>query len=92
MKFNPIKKEIYTDNEEFVKKLNCPHRVNRNNLEQLDKNLHKCSNCDHIIFDTKFMSDSELIKIIRIEPKTCLKIELNQSNVKIISHDIPRKK
>jgi len=88
MKFNPIKKEIYTDNEEFIKKLNCPYKINQNNLKQVGENLYNCSNCNHLIVDTKCMSDEELLKIISREPKTCLKIDLNQNNVKIISHVI----
>ena len=88
MKFDPIKKEVYTDNGEFVKQMNCPCKMNWDNLEVTSKTFRKCSNCDHLIIDTKYLSDYELLNVVRENPETCLKIDLNQHNVKIISNGI----
>lgn len=89
MKFNPITKEVYTDKGEFIKKLSCPFRMNWNDLEKGHNSVsRKCSNCDHSIVDTEVLSDNELLKMVKQDPETCLKIDLNQNNIKIISNGI----
>ncbi len=84
MKFDPIKKEVYTDKDEFVKKMNCPYKMNWDKLERANSTMRKCSNCDHLIVDTEFLSDDELLSMVKLNPYTCLKIDLNQHNIKII--------
>ncbi|MCF8324029.1 MAG: hypothetical protein K9I84_03645 [Leadbetterella sp.] len=32
MKFNPLTKEVYTDQDEFIKKMDCPLEMNWANL------------------------------------------------------------
>jgi hypothetical protein len=88
MKFDPITKDIYTDKDEFVKKMNCPYKMTWDNLETTNSTMRKCVNCNHLIVDTESISDEELLKIIRQNPKTCLKIDLNQHNLKIVSNGI----
>jgi hypothetical protein len=92
MKFDPITKDIYTDKNEFVKTMNCPYKMNWDNLEVINSTSRKCTNCDHLIVDTAYLTDGNLLKIIRINPDTCLKIDLNQQNIKIISNGILRQK
>jgi hypothetical protein len=92
MKFNPITKDIYTDNGKFIKTMNCPFKISWNRLEKITSNARKCLNCNHIVLDTKNVSDSELLKIVKENPKTCLKIDLNQKNIIIESHGILVKK
>jgi hypothetical protein len=88
MKFDPITKDIYTDKDEFVKKMNCPYKMSWDNLETTNSTLRKCANCDHLIVDTEVLTDDDLLEIIRQNPDTCLKIDLNQHNIKIISNGI----
>ncbi|MFK7031907.1 hypothetical protein [Flavobacterium oreochromis] len=88
MKFNPLTKEIYTDNDEFVKTMNCPYKMNWDNLEITNSTMRKCTNCNHLIVDTKVFSDDEILKMVKKNPTTCLKIDLNQQNVKIITNGI----
>jgi hypothetical protein len=92
MKFNPITKDIYTDNDEFVKKMNCPYKMSWDNLEAANSTMRKCANCDHLIVDTEGITDDDLLKIITQNPDTCLKIDLNQHNIKIISNGILEQK
>ena len=40
----------------------------------------------NLIIDTESLTDESLIHIVRQNPKTCLKIDLNQHNLKIISN------
>jgi hypothetical protein len=91
MKFNPIKKEVFTDSGEFIKKMDCPYRVYWENLEVLDATQRKCEICTHSIVDTAFFSDDELINMVRQNPATCFKINLNQPNIKIVPNVGKRK-
>jgi hypothetical protein len=50
--------------------------------------MRKCTNCNHLIVDTERLSDEDLLKIVRQNPDTCLKIDLNQDNLKIVSNVI----
>jgi hypothetical protein len=88
MKFNPLTKAIYTDNGGFVKTLNCPCKMRWDNLEATTSTTRKCTNCDHSILDTAALTDEDLLHIVRQRPDTCLKIDLNQPNISIITNGI----
>lgn len=88
MKFNPLTKDIYTDKDVFVKTMNCPYKMSWDNLETTNSPIRKCANCNHSIVDTEDITDDELLKIVRQNHNTCLKIDLNQHNIKIISNGI----
>jgi hypothetical protein len=88
MKFDPLAKDIYTDNGVFVKTMNCPYKMTWDNLETTNSTMRKCTNCNHLIVDTERLSDEDLLKIVRQNPDTCLKIDLNQDNLKIVSNGI----
>ena len=92
MKFDPLTKDIYTDKDEFVKTMNCPYKMSWDNLEATSSTLRKCANCDHLIVDTEGLTDDDLLKIVIQNPDTCLKIDLNQLNIKIISNGILEQK
>jgi hypothetical protein len=68
--------------------MNCPYKMSWDNLEATNSALRKCANCDHLIVDTEVLTDDDLLKIVRQNPDTCLKIDLNQHNIKIISNGI----
>ena len=91
MRFDPIKKEVYSDQGEFIKKMNCPYKLNWVSLEATNTRFRNCSNCDRLVVDTKFLSDDELQNMVKQNPNTCLKIDLNQNNLKIIINDGGRK-
>lgn len=89
MKFNPITKEIFTENGEFIKRMNCPFKINWNDLEEVNNSiLRKCPSCKQTIVDTEYLSDDRLLNMVRQNPETCLKIDLNQQNVTLISDGI----
>ena len=88
MKFDPINKEVFTDNGEFIKQMNCPYNIKWDNLEETSKTSRKCSNCDQLIINTEYVSDAELLFMVRENSDTCLKIDLNQNNLKIITNGI----
>ena len=86
MKFDPLTKNIYTDNDEFVKTMNCPYKMSWDNLEATNSTMRKCSICDHLIIDTEYISDDDLLNLVAENPDTCLKIDLHQHNIKIITN------
>lgn len=88
MKFDPLTKDIYTDKNEFLKTMNCPYKMSWDNIEASTSTLRKCANCNHLIIDTKGLTDDDLLEIVIKNPDTCLKIDLNQHNIKIISNGI----
>jgi hypothetical protein len=88
MKFNPFTKDIYTDKDIFIKKLSCPYKMTWESLETLNSTVRKCTKCDHFILNTEGITDDDLLKIVRQNPETCLKIDLYQHNIKIISNAI----
>ena len=92
MKFNPLTKEVYTDKGEFVKTMNCPYKMIWDKLEPANSSMRKCSNCDYLIIDTAVLTDDDILKIVRQNSDTCLKIDLNQHNIKILSNGILEQK
>ena len=92
MKFDPLTKQVYTDKGEFVKTMHCPFKMSWDKLAPINSTLRKCSNCDFLIVDTAVLADDDILKIVRQNPDTCLKINLNQHNIKILSNGILEQK
>ncbi len=69
-KHDPIAKKVYTDNDEFIKQLNCPYKMNWNDLTISRSTSRECSNCNKMVmkvFQLKlfsFCKKSGLLKII----------------------------
>jgi hypothetical protein len=84
MKYNPISKELYTNDGIFVKKLHCPLSKQWGELSQT--NLLKGKMCDHCqstVYDTSLFEDNEVVSLLQNNEHTCLKVNLNQSNLTI---------
>ncbi len=79
MKFDPINKDVYTDDGEFIKQLYCPYKIHWDNLEISNNTFRRCMNCDQLIVDTAFLSDYEILNLIRNNPNTCLETLTNQA-------------
>ena len=81
MKFNPFTNNLYTDKGEFIKKLTCPFRMNWSELHPIKEGVRNCNQCNHSIIDTAILKDYELLEMVRTNPNTCLKVDLNQNNL-----------
>ena len=94
MKFNPTTKEIFTDNGQLIKRLDCPYKMNWDKLLPTNGNANTrlCSTCNHQIIDTSALSDTKLFELVQQNPDTCLKVDLYQNNLKIISNAIIEEK
>jgi hypothetical protein len=86
MIFDPLTKILYTENGELIKRLFCPYKIYWTNLETSNSKARSCSECDRQIIDTDELTDNELLGIIRQNPDTCIKIDLNQENIQIINN------
>jgi hypothetical protein len=85
MKFNPITQDLYTDDGVFLKKLNCKFDVTWEHMEPIEKSARNCANCKHSVYNTENFSDSDLIDLFHQSPQACLRLDLNQTNVRIIN-------
>jgi hypothetical protein len=83
MKYNPIKKELYSDKGEFIKKLACPFLMNWSELQPIKVGVRNCNQCNRAIIDTAILEDDALLEIVRTNPNTCLKVDLNQNNLTV---------
>jgi len=86
MIFNPIRKELFTDSGEFIKKLHCPYRERWDSMTPLDSTSRLCSRCDHAVVDTSTVPDDVLLDMLHQNPNTCLKVDLNQHNLIVDYH------
>jgi hypothetical protein len=84
MILNPITNELFLDTGILIKKLECPYKIVWKDLEVINKVSRNCSVCDHHILDTAFFNDEELLDRVSKNPATCLKINVNQENLKIL--------
>ena len=85
MKFNPIKRILYTDKGEVIKKLDCPYKVTFSE-PTIDSpvNEHICSICNGEIVDTNGYDDADLLRLMDKGHNLCFKVEPDQANVKIV--------
>ena len=85
MKFNPLSNELFTDKGTLIKRLSCPLGAKWKNLDPVngvnDKRL--CTACERSVLDTAFYDDDTLLVLLKKHPDTCLKVNLNQHNIKI---------
>jgi|TARA_B110000879_G_scaffold13840_1_gene17220 hypothetical protein len=84
MKINPSTKEIFTDTGEFIKRLHCPIHVKWNAMKKNGDRSKICVKCNKTIYDTANLNDTDILKLIKNDPQACLRVNLNQDNVKIV--------
>lgn len=72
MKFNPLTKTIYTNNNEFVKTMYSPVKTHRNQVVATTTDMRVCTHCIHLIVDTKNVTVDVLLTIISQDRHVCL--------------------
>ncbi len=77
MKYNPITKTLFTDDNQLLKKMHCPYKMDWNNLESTSPTSRPCSTCQKPIYDAMQLSDNELLEVFKQNPDTCVKIDIN---------------
>ena len=84
MKINPSTKEIFTDAGTFIKRLHCPINLKWKAMKKMEVDRRICFECNKTIHDTASLNDTDLVRLINNDPQACLRVNLNQDNVKII--------
>ncbi len=75
MKYNPTSKEIFTNEGQLIKKMNCPEKVEWETMEKGENVLkRKCNICNKSVIDTEFLSDDEVLFLVEKDANTCLRI------------------
>lgn len=87
MKFNPIKKLLFTNDGVLIKKLHCPYGIKWDSLPSKQLGYKSCSICDKHIFDISHMSDDQLMKFVENDPKICLKLDICDPNIRVVNHN-----
>ena len=88
MRFNPLIKAIYTDSGDYVKIKKCLYKMRWDKLDSTISTKRKCTNFDHFILDTAELMAEDLLQIVKQNPNTCLKIDLNQQIIKLMVNGI----
>lgn len=87
MKINLETKKLFTEDGIFLKQLSCPKKIGSSQLLEQGPGKLKCTSCNEEILDTADLDENELVKILEINPLQCLKVNLNQSNLKILRNE-----
>lgn len=77
MKYNPITKTLFTDDNQFLKKMHCPYKMDWNSLKALSSNSRSCDSCQKPIYDAMQLKDEQLLEVFKQNPDTCVKIDIN---------------
>jgi len=84
MIFNPITKQLLTRERELLKKLDCPFSINWDSLKTTDSaKIRLCDLCNKQIIDSSSISTEALIEKIKLNPDICLKVDLEQTNIRV---------
>ena len=83
MIFKLKNKTLYTDDKVKIKKLNCPKKIDWDDLSDNGKNTRPCHLCNNLVVDTSTLNDLELLNLLMIKPDTCLMVDLNQKNLSL---------
>ncbi len=88
MKINPITNMLYTDENKLIKKMHCPYpSLKWGDLSSIDGSLDRfCDICENNVVETKEFTDEALLKLLEEKPDTCLKVDFNQENIRIVHH------
>ena len=71
---NITDKKIYMDDGSFLKKIECPKNISASDLNTQSNNRLFCNQCEKNIIDAQSISEDNLIKILKEDKNTCLKI------------------
>jgi hypothetical protein len=86
VKFNPLTVSLYTDDNQLLKVLECPYSISWSNCTSTqNSDIRTCDICERQITDTGNFTDHQLRRLISQKADACLKVELNQDNLRVIS-------
>jgi hypothetical protein len=88
MKFNPNTRQLFTNEGVLIKRLHCPRGVKWRELRHSDSIQKYCYFCEKNIIDIQNFDDEAVLAIAMQDTSVCLKLDLNDSNIRIINHNV----
>jgi hypothetical protein len=88
MKFNPSTKQLLTNEGVLIKNLHCPRGVKWSDLGQTDSFQRHCEFCEKNIVDIQNLDDETVLAIAIRDTGACLKLDINDSNIRVINHKV----
>ena len=89
MRFNLIAKTVHSKSGAVVKKLHCPYKRKQEALTKTaDTGRYTCASCHHIVTDVSHFTEPELRKLMSSNPDSCVRIDLMDTSMEIVMHDI----
>jgi len=86
MLFKFTTKELFSNKGDFIKKLHCPFHIKWQELNDFKGVTNKaCNICKKTIYNSINMSDQQIIDLVARDSEACLKISLNQNNIKTVN-------
>lgn len=58
----------------FLKTLSCPKNASQDDLVEPRMRASECIYCDRIVVNTDFLSEAEIVSLLKSKPETCLQI------------------
>lgn len=68
--------DIYADSGEWLKKMACPKAVSYREMKQISDQAAMCRECDRLVHNTDFMSESDIVELLKYDPEACVKISI----------------
>jgi len=89
VKFNPITKYLFTDDNFLIKKLDCPYGISWSKLSPTgNESVRRCNICEKSITDTRGLADEVVLKMARNDSTVCLKVDVNQTNIRVVNRNV----
>ncbi len=88
MKYNPFTKILYTDDDKVIKKMFCPYiNLQWNDLTSIEDSKDRfCEICESNVVETNSMTDDDVFELLQKNPDTCLKIDMDAKNIRMVNH------
>ena len=81
--------ELFTDDERFIKKMNCPYMVSWMSLttgdDMVDSRSRLCQQCKRPVLDATQVSEQEILAMQQDNPSLCLKIDIDSDDILLVT-------
>ena len=89
VKFNPITKNLFTENNVLIKNINCPFYIGWSGLSPTKTDgVRRCNLCAKNITDTNGLTEEVVVEMVRLDANSCLKVDLNQANIRVVNQEV----
>ena len=79
--------QIIDEKGTVLKTISCPKRILDSDLESPHASKSLCNHCDRDVINTDYLSESQIVELLKEDPTTCLKINLYNPIFKVIDQE-----